>query len=1211
MRTESTGLIIAALHLVVLSKGLLREECKSRQYVTLETVGVIQCFFQADVYGVLWYHSADLFHNDAILSMENSVKSGKGFLTGEFDIYPNGSLVINNVSVMHEGKYTVVKLQTLTSDAVSYSVNVSVIAKTFSSMPVIAGCDNRDVLCFQIFSDFSEVSCTVYDARPLIPVEWKVRTTEGDNNIPSSLSVSNASDLFYTSRVTTNHPFVYTSLLTLLVCKADSPPGLLQKTESLVLVQYEHYVHPTQEVAKVYFKTSSKLELKCSNSSVSYFVWQVRRPFAKVFNNVLYTAILDGNATTHIEEDDYKLRNSGALVVDTIKVHHEGLYRCISGNGLRDAVAMYDIAVVVFPNPPHLIIEGCNHQQYCVLEVKAAGSLKCTVKSIRPQVELDFRSSSELIHFYEKKITVEDNGDTFDISVISNYRFIGSPDSRTTVECGVINAAIGQLYLSTKLDLLFLTGPLPTEDTSESRQYIWKLAVAISVLLIIAVLGGLTIIVVKRTGQRFQVRKIAGNMMHSQGTENDDENIPLSDEKYKEDQMNMFLFQLKAKYQDLYDAIQPIPYIRDRLYCVERVFVEGGIEYLAGKEKIGGKGIWKKLNTYQDILNDDQLKSVRRIVEGEPGYGKSTLTLQLVYDWCQKVQTSYLTNIDILILLRLRQLGGISSIYKAIKRFLLPKDSKLKESDIENLMCNGSNVLVILDGFDEYPDHEDNEDTDVINIIRRTKLQHVEVIITTRSSCLPKGYPGLTKRIKLTGFDDNARSQYIQKAVAGNDIETTNRIKQRLKENPVLRDLCQVPLFFVMFAHMSHENEQFQMFKSVTSFFLHMIWCFHSHAKNKMKDENVAKYDLLERNHKELDKLAFEGLSGKNQQLVWGKEELCKRLTHDFYNQYVRIGILVEEEVLDDDPSSNLSEYIQYKTKVRFYHKLFCEWYAAHYLSEYVSKDDFEFEPWQDSDNSEGSVSDDCHSSDKSICRFQDTFVTKNEHSLKFLDPCDLQYVYRFACGLNPIAAEKIISYLSTRKDTVKFAVLCILENSGNVEHALQNVKSLCSKRIDIEDNHHMLLQRSTIQLLEIASANEISISLLYLSNCCSKVDSSEWSIQLKSNLSVPVLRPLKVLVIEEEGEEIPDITGFIQYSERCPELEILKFLYCMLPQSVQTGSFSVLRSRKFKVWWGPRGDVSYRLNLASGLWERTQGHGTGVMTNEDYRRETKAVIGE
>ncbi|KAJ8051095.1 NLR family CARD domain-containing protein 4 [Holothuria leucospilota] len=510
---------------------------------------------------------------------------------------------------------------------------------------------------------------------------------------------------------------------------------------------------------------------------------------------------------------------------------------------------------------------------------------------------------------------------------------------------------------------------------------------------------------------------------------------------------NQFLKELKGKYKDLYDAVQPIPYIKERLYCVDRVFVEGGIEFL-DSYKGETMGNWKNLDSYQNVFNDQRVQSPRRILEGDPGYGKSTVTLQFAYDWCNSKDTSALKDVEIMILLRLRQMGGVSSIYRAIKQFILPKDTLLNEKDIEKIMRTCTSAVVIFDGFDEYPDQDITSGSDVMNIIARQMFQDIDVVTTTRSSFLPKKYPALTKRLRLTGFDDRARRYYIRKAVVGDDEERVQKVEESLKKNPILSDLCQVPLLFVIVAHMTHQSEKFRKLNSVTSFFRYMISCFHSHMKNKMDDENVRKYELLESEHHNLDQAAFDALCGSSQKIVWEKDDLVQILGPEFYDQYVSIGILVEEEVIDiiDDPGTPITEHVQYKTEARFYHKIFCEWYAAHYLSSYLQEN-----------------------ADVDLSEF-----------LQHLDPFDVQYLYRFSCGLNADSAEEIITYLKSIEGGDKFAILCILEQTGKVDHIEETIRALCFEGVIISGHDSLLLQRSSMQLLEIAAGNDVSTLASY-----------------------------------------------------------------------------------------------------------------------------------
>ncbi|XP_071831572.1 NLR family CARD domain-containing protein 4-like isoform X2 [Apostichopus japonicus] len=610
---------------------------------------------------------------------------------------------------------------------------------------------------------------------------------------------------------------------------------------------------------------------------------------------------------------------------------------------------------------------------------------------------------------------------------------------------------------------------------------------------------------------------------------------------------------LKRTYKGQYDAIQPLPYIKDRLYCVDKVFVEGGVEVcLAPEPTPGTRGSWERLDSYKSIYTDYRFKSKRRIIQGEPGYGKSTLTLQLAYDWCNDVSDSPMNNVEILILLRLRQLGRVKSLYRAIKSFLLFHEPRVSKHELEKIIHSCSSVHIILDGYDEYPGRDSNDNDDVHKIIKMELFADFDVSLTTRY--LPGYLRKETMRAKLTGFDDKARNEYICKAVVSNNDEAVEEIKQRLNENSILADLCQVPLIFVMFAHMAHDQRDLMKFKSVTKFFKHMIRCFYDHLKQKFKGNRSNDFYLHEMEHHELDKIAFEGLNKENQQLSWNKTRFRQRIGRESYDQYISIGILVEEDEVNDDSTG---DNVLFTTMVRFYHKLFCEWYAAHHL----------------------------------------VTLVKNAHNLsdilRFVDPFDLQYLFRFACGLNPNAGKKLINHLKSLPDGDKFAILCILEQTGDVNNIMDSVKELCSRVVKIERGDSALLQRSTTQLLEIASKNHIPISCVHLWHCSPRVDESGLNLILQSGLSLSILSSLQELRIWDNRRLTnEELAAILSYSSQCTTLKELLFSWYILPDAIPVGSIPPsLKSRNVKVWNYKYQD-SRRLNLQTGQWQACDGNG-------------------
>ncbi|KAJ8051008.1 Protein NLRC5 [Holothuria leucospilota] len=863
------------------------------------------------------------------------------------------------------------------------------------------------------------------------------------------------------------------------------------------------------------------------------------------------------------DSGEYDILQNGSLVIQEVLLKHERTFTVayLHSEEKEPIPINVKVLVIVYPVPAYPLVNGCDHQQYCLLEVKREGFLNCTLLGIRPLVDIEWKvfhhGDTDLISFRQQRVTIIENGETFNVTVTTSYLSRVDSLDKITLECGVVEAKYG-FILPTKVEIEFVeestTYPITFQATSNHSDEWMSVTLIIAIAVLVIVCAVITIrCIVKR-----KIRRAEENMINADEASSmlkfDVQNISGLKEK--------FVKEITGKYKDQYEAVQPIPYIKDRLYCVEKVFVEGGIEFLESKEGESRRGIWKTLETYENIFDDEQVRSVRRILEGEPGYGKSTVALKFAYDWCNPKPTSSLQDVEILILLRLRQLGGVPSIYKAIKRFILPRDSTIKESDIESILRNSERVVVILDGFDEYPDQDSTTITDVRNIIARSMFQEFEVITTTRSSCLPKQYPPLTKQIRLTGFDDNAHRDYIRKAVVGNDEDGVRRIEKYLHDNPILSDLCQVPLLFVLFAHMTYENEQFRKLNSVTSFFRHMIHCFHSHMINKMDDENVRKYEMFENNHQDLDKLAFEAFSGQSQRIVWDKDEMCQLIGKEFYDQYIRIGILVEEEVINivNDPGTPITEHILYKKEVRFYHKLFCEWYAAHYLSEYIKRN-------PDLDLS------------ASLCH---------------LHPFDVQYLNRFSCGLNSSSGEKIIKFLKTIEGGDQFAILCILEQTGKIGNIKETIRQLCSKGIIISRHESLLLQRSSLQLLHIAAKNEIPIEYVNLHDCFHSVDSDKAAVMTTAGLFLQSSIPFKKLRVSLYKREMTEdeVNAILDFSSWCTSLHTLVLFSSVPPRGFVVGpTLNALNSKQVKVQYHrvfTSGDSpQYILNLRTGLWER------------------------
>ncbi|XP_071851517.1 uncharacterized protein [Apostichopus japonicus] len=1146
-----TCVVTVLMVLVMFTKSELianDEECDHLQYLTNGRNGTIQCSF-SEYYAVSWFN---IEKDTTILFYEKGVIPEDGYASDDYDLYPNGSLFIRNVTLEHETLFLVTKVISLTEPTVSYEIRVRIIVPPSVPHPVIEQCQDNLTVCYAIQDDSSALSCFVQNVRPRISLGWNQREADRDKPLTSELTIDSRNNETFTSRSTVQISAKFPSL-SVFVCSAEENAWLLEESETVVVLEKEGPGR-ISETRKQYIELHTTMLLPCTSSDVPVIVWK-RMVDTETTEEVLLLRVKtwtsDFNETYN---NDFRLNSDGSLLLRNTEWHHQGRYTCLVAEYTPEELHI-DVVIFVMPVPRYLKVAGCDFQQYCVLKVNQGDVLTCSVHGIRPEVNLEWRvhEPNTKVSFLQENHRVQPSGDNYDVTLTSTITFTPATENRVTVECRVVGTNADIFNLSQTIDLLIPNVQANSNDTGVLTAVI---TVAIVVfMVVILMIGGIIL------------RKVIHSNDSQEGG-NLEEAIPMmsTTETNKLDQL---ITELKGKYKLLYDAVQPIPYIRDRMVCVDRVFVEGGIEYLEKTSGTTSNDIWKPLASYRELFNKIGDESKRQILEGDPGYGKSTLTLQLAYDWCNNISNSPISKVKVLVFLRLRQLGGVQSIYDAIRKFILAKDSKFTEDDVKSLFNESGSVLLILDGYDEYPD-QDNMDTDVSLIIKKEIMRDIDVILTTRSSYLPKHRAPQTSRVRLRGFDETARDQYIRKAVVGDDNEDEiEKIKLKLKQNPVLGDLCDVPLFFVMFAHITHESENFETFHSVTGFFRYMISCFHSHLRNKMRDENVKMSEAHENDHSLLDKVAFEALSGYSKKIVWKKEQLRNLFGEEFYNQYIRVGILVEDDVLDCDDGRVAEFHAQYIVEVRFYHKLFCEWYAAHYLARNVSK-----------------------------------LSSNADQLLGNLDPFDLQYVYRFACGLNKDTSEHIIKYLQRTDERKKFAILCIQEGDDNMQNYVESVTKLVSNNVDIHEKDSRLLQRLTLHILEFASKKEIPISCLYLYESFSKIDAGD--VILHSGLRLPCPVSVKQIVIfPEEGREmteteVVDILMFVQQSYM---LEELTFWWCQLPQSIPAESIpSILKSRNVKVSWG---ECRCYLNLQSGRWMKKQTRQDTTDTKYNFKHKT------
>lgn len=87
--------------------------------------------------------------------------------------------------------------------------------------------------------------------------------------------------------------------------------------------------------------------------------------------------------------------------------------------------------------------------------------MSCTVKAIRPLVQLEWRTVNKddttRIAFTNQKLTVTENEETYDVSLITTYSLRDESRRRLAVECRMVGSS-EVFHLSSEVDLLFTSG---------------------------------------------------------------------------------------------------------------------------------------------------------------------------------------------------------------------------------------------------------------------------------------------------------------------------------------------------------------------------------------------------------------------------------------------------------------------------------------------------------------------------------------------------------------------------------------------------------------------------------------------------------------------------------------------------------------------------------------------------------------------------------
>ena len=216
----------------------------------------------------------------------------------------------------------------------------------------------------------------------------------------------------------------------------------------------------------------------------------------------------------------------------------------------------------------------------------------------------------------------------------------------------------------------------------------------------------------------------------------------------------------------------------------------------------------------QGTKSDGEPKKV--LLEGAPGCGKSTLSLQICHQWSKgKLFQEY----KLVILVRLRD-PAVQNAKSIID--LLPCQDEIMAQDIEILLKGsiGDSVLFVLDGWDEISKNAPGHEL-ILSLIRRKQLHKSSIIITSRPTSSANLHFLVSSRIEILGFTKDELRRYISDCLQ--DSASVETLLKKISENSALEGSCYLPLNASVIVHLFKCAESLAHFSTQYSIFSALI----------------------------------------------------------------------------------------------------------------------------------------------------------------------------------------------------------------------------------------------------------------------------------------------------------------------------------------------------------------------------------------------------
>jgi len=317
------------------------------------------------------------------------------------------------------------------------------------------------------------------------------------------------------------------------------------------------------------------------------------------------------------------------------------------------------------------------------------------------------------------------------------------------------------------------------------------------------------------------------------------------------------------------------------------------------------------------------------LVNGAPGMGKTTLCKEIAYRWGKGLLLNC-NSLVFLLFLRDPAVQRISTLKDLVHYFYNFDQSAadLSEQCAHMLIKrNGSDVTIILDGYDEFTDIDKNFLTS--NIVNHKILSQCTVMITSR----PIASEILQKHVDITvevfGFTDDSKKSFIEQELQDHPNES-KRLVSFLNENRILNSACYIPILLTLLVCTFKDckelpNDEIELYERFISL---IISRFIQKLGSPISNTALCFKDLPKMHQSYLanfSKFAFEAI--KYQKHIFTNKDI-EKICYTFaptFNSFHGLGLLNSIQYRN----YKLSKCISYN----FVHLSIQEYLAAYYLN--------------------------------------------------------------------------------------------------------------------------------------------------------------------------------------------------------------------------------------------------------------------------------------